>query len=80
MGAWCSSYCRCRYECCPCAVTKHAQGIADAAAARMKDSVSHFVVRLALCRHIDGRAWLLHAETELFRYRCYARYTAITHH
>ena len=34
----------------------------------MKDHVSHFVVRLALCRHAEGRAWLLESETDLFRY------------
>ncbi|KAK1857682.1 hypothetical protein I4F81_000297 [Pyropia yezoensis] len=42
---------------------------AAARAWRLTDEAGHFVLRLALCKTPDSRAWLLNREVELFRMR-----------
>lgn len=50
---------------------------AAARAWRLTDEAGHFVLRLALCKTPDSRAWLLNREVELFRMRLAAAGVAV---
>jgi hypothetical protein len=45
------------------------QASAGPAMTKLRDTVSHFMLRLGFCQTEDNRRWLLAQEVELFRHR-----------